>query len=204
MKQYSIFLFSFFIMTTAHCQDSSTIRTKKQSPSFAILRLTDGHLRKGWLYQANFDEISLIEKKQVFVPFAGIIYKNTGSKGSPTRFLNEQIEILSLKKKNAGLTGALIGLGIGAATGAIIGFASGDDPVLPYDGSLGDIFSGINNAFAFTAGEKAAVGALGLGLTGTLAGFIIGTVAKKKFIIGGSKEKMQEKHQLIRHRAMIQ
>ena len=43
-----------------------------------------------------------------------------------------------------------------------------------------------------TAGEKAAFGGLGLGLTGAVMGTILGTVAKKKFIIGGRKEKFRD------------
>ena len=92
-------------------------------------------------------------------------------------------------KRNAGLKGALIGLGVGAATGAIIGFVSGDDPI--EECGPNDFFclgAALNNAFAMTAGQKAAAGAMGLGVMGTITGFILGKVAKKKFIIGGQKD----------------
>jgi uncharacterized membrane protein len=43
-----------------------------------------------------------------------------------------------------------------------------------------------------TAGEKAITGGIGLGVTGAIVGTIIGAVAKKKFIIGGKKEKFHD------------
>lgn len=69
----------------------------------------------------------------------------------------------------------LIGLCIGAATGAIIGYASGDDPS--------------DQWFALTAREKAeAVGVFG-GFVGALTGLIIGVAAHRTFVIKGKKEK---------------
>ncbi len=201
MKQYYLSLFSFFIVTAAQCQDSSNIRIKKQSPSYAILKSMDGSLYKGWLYKANTDEVFLIEKKKVLVPFAGMLYEKTRSSDLPRRFPVEQIEEISLRKKNAGLKGALIGLGVGAATGALIGFASGDDKPHSYSGNVN--YSGIS-ILIFTAREKATLGAFGLGVIGTITGLCIGNLVKKKFVIGGDKEKMLERHQLIMQRAMVQ
>ncbi len=85
--------------------------------------------------------------------------------------------------------------------GVIAGFASGNDPVYQnpqYNSSqdpygigyaLGSFAVGINNAFAMTAGQKALVGGLGLGVSGALVGAVIGAIAHKKFIINGKKEK---------------
>ena len=43
-----------------------------------------------------------------------------------------------------------------------------------------------------TAGQKAIAGGLGLGATGAIVGTIIGSIAKKKFTIGGKKEKFHD------------
>ncbi len=63
------------------------------------------------------------------------------------------------------LKGAAIGFFIGAPVGAIIGFASGDDP-------------GGRGFFHFTAGEKAAVGAAVLGGVGAIIGYAIASIGK--------------------------
>jgi hypothetical protein len=111
----------------------------------------------------------------------------------------ENLKSFTIKRKHSALRGALIGFGVGAAAGIIIGLASGNDPVMTYNpGPYGDplgleaIGVAMNNAFAMTAGEKAVVGGLGLGATGAIVGTIIGAVAKKKFIIGGKTEKFHD------------
>jgi hypothetical protein len=106
----------------------------------------------------------------------------------------ENIKSLTVRRKNSALKGALIGLGVGALTGIIVGLADGDDPV--YTDPVYDPFSAIavsiSNSFAMTAGEKAVVGGLVLGAGGAIIGTIIGAVVKKKFIIGGKKEKFRD------------
>jgi hypothetical protein len=72
---------------------------------------------------------------------------------------------------------------IGCAAGAIIGFASGDDPV--------------DQFLSFTAGEKAMVGGFVGAFTGSLIGALIGSVVKKKFIIGRNKQKFNVMRQNI-------
>ena len=106
----------------------------------------------------------------------------------------DNIGSFTMQRKNSALKGALIGFAIGAVTGIVAGLASGDDPV--YDEPVYDPFSaiavGLSNSFAMTAQEKAAVGGIGLGLGGAVLGGVIGAVAKKKFIIGGKKEKFRD------------
>ena len=115
-----------------------------------------------------------------------------------------QINTISLKKKNAGLKGALIGMGAGIVIGAIAGFASGDDPVTPYTGELfSDMIIGFSNSFTMTAGEKAVgMGAVGA-LTGALIGGITGALLKKKFIIGGNKDIYHDSQAELNKRAMV-
>jgi hypothetical protein len=114
-----------------------------------------------------------------------------------------KIESVTLKRKNAGLKGALIGAGVGLAAGVVIGFVSGDDPVHSYPAAgedffgLGTLSVAISNAFALTAGQKALYGGIGGMTSGALVGALIGGLAKKKFVIGGKKEKFQEMKQSV-------
>ena len=104
---------------------------------------------------------------------------------------------------------ALIGLGAGVVSGVIIGLASGSDKEQPYYSydqdptGLGNLFVGIENSFAMTAGEKALAGGIGLGMTGAITGAIIGAVAKKKFIIGGRKEKYRDLNDHLMKRLIV-
>jgi hypothetical protein len=116
----------------------------------------------------------------------------------------ENINSISFKRKNSVLRGALIGLGVGALTGVIIGLASGDDPVEPVPNDpIGAIVVSFSNSFAMTAGEKAVAGGLALGVGGTIVGVIIGAIAHKKFIIGGKKEKFHDLQSDLMRRIVV-
>lgn len=110
----------------------------------------------------------------------------------------ENLRSFTLKRKNSVLKGALIGFGVGAVAGVLVGFASGNDPVMAYPNpgddpfGIGSMGVALHNSFAMTAGQKAVAGGLGLGVTGAIVGTIIGAVAKKKFVIGGKKEKFHD------------
>lgn len=112
----------------------------------------------------------------------------------------DHLEKMEIKRKAAAGRGAWKGALIGLAAGAIVGFASGDDPVSTYNNPndpLGTLFTDLANAFSMTAGEKAgALGFVGAG-TGALIGTLVGTLVKKKFIIGRNKEKFQAMRQNI-------
>ena len=110
------------------------------------------------------------------------------------------LERIEVKRKAAGGRGAWQGALIGLATGAIIGFASGDDPVAPTDNPndpFGNLLGGISNAFSMTAGQKAVLGGFIGALTGSITGAIIGSLIKKKFLIGRNKERFHEMHRNI-------
>ena len=79
------------------------------------------------------------------------------------------IKVIKIVKKSKAGKGALYGLLIGGAAGALLGFSSGDDP---YD-----------NFFSFTAEQKALIGGASLGITGLILGGIAGlTPGKDKTI----------------------
>jgi hypothetical protein len=177
MKKLSFLTTFLFAILVLNAQSDSIFSGKKQKTFTATIRTMDSRMFKGRFYSVNDSQLVLVNSSnnQRYIPA-------------------ENIKSFSLQRKNSALRGALIGFGIGAITGIVVGFASGNDPV--YDEAVYDPFSaiavGINNAFAMTAGEKAAFGGLGLGLTGAVMGTILGTVAKKKFIIGGRKEKFRD------------
>lgn len=67
---------------------------------------------------------------------------------------------VSFGRRRYPLQGAGIGSLIGVTSGVLIGYASGDDPP--------------GGWFAFTAGEKAVLAGVGLGLTGLVVGTVVG------------------------------
>ena len=179
MKKIFLAAASSVLIIFVKAQTDSTA-LKKQKVFIASVKTMDDKLLKAPISAVNDTQLFLrTNNHQLTVPA-------------------ENVKSFTMKRKNSVLKGALIGFGIGAAAGVIIGLASGDDPVMsypdPYDDPLllGTMAVAMNNAFAMTAGEKAVAGGLGLGATGAIVGTIIGAVAKKKFIIGGKKEKFHD------------
>lgn len=164
---------------------------QKKNLYLTTIKMMDGSTEKGWFANISESELMLYPaSKQEMKGWRKPDFKLKKSFSVSA----EQINIITMQKKNAKLKGTLIGLGIGVLTGVISGFASGDDPV--YTAPVNDPFTGffvvINNAFAMTAGEKAFSGALVFGTGGALAGLLIYSVVKKKFIIGGKKERLRD------------
>lgn len=87
-----------------------------------------------------------------------------------------EINKLKFRKKGAVGMGAGIGAGAGILAGLIAGIADGDDP--PSESWID---------FSSTAEEKAAGGAITLGILGAATGSVIGSI-KKKFTISGTQE----------------
>jgi len=167
-------------------QPASQELRKVKKPSMAFVKTPGNRKIKGWLYNCNDSQVVLVRSlKNLSLP---------QSETSMIRIPVEQISHVSLRKKNSVLNGALIGLGAGVLTGVVIGFASGDDEKMPVDNvdPLSAIVGTIYNAFTMTAGEKAMYGGIGMGVAGAITGIIIGTVAKKKFIIGGKKQNYRD------------
>lgn len=161
-----------------------------KGPYKATIKTIDGKTQQGWLYQVNDSQVVLLKNVRDLRNKYDELLQPTGSYILPA----DQIHTISLKRKNAGLKGMLIGFGAGALSGIVSGFISGDDPVTPYTGTFADAFIGIGNAFAMSAGEKAVAGGLIFGTGGGIVGLIISSVAKKKFTIGGKKEKIRDLH----------
>jgi hypothetical protein len=167
------------VIASSQAQKDSAVE-RKQKIFIASVMTMDGKSLRAPLSAVNDTQL--------------ILKTNTNQLSVPA----ENVKSFTLKRKNSVRRGALIGFGIGAAAGIIIGLASGDDPVMSYPNpnedplGLGTMMAAMNNAFAMTAGQKAIAGGLGLGATGAIVGTIIGAVAKKKFTIGGKKEKFHD------------
>ena len=176
-----LFLVAACSITIVFSQAQTDPATAKRQKVFnASVTTMDGKTLRGSLSAANDTQLILkTNNQQMVVP-------------------GENLKSFTVKRKHSALRGALIGFGVGAAAGIIIGLASGNDPVMTYPNPnedpllLGSMVVAMNNAFAMTAGQKAIAGGLGLGATGAIVGTIIGSIAKKKFTIGGKKEKFHD------------
>jgi hypothetical protein len=191
----------------AHAQEDSNALAHKSNPNSASLLLTNGTITKGWLYSLSDSQVVLLRAT------AKEIKQFDRSDGQWMGRLAgvpvTQIQSISLRQKNSVRKSALIGLSIGVVTGAITGLISGDDPI-KQDPSpandpwgIGAFVISIHNSFAMTAGEKALFGAAGLGIAGAITGAIIGALAKKKFMIGGKKEKFRDLEGELTKRLLI-
>jgi len=183
-----IFLITIFSIQLVYAQTENEFEKKKEKKFIAAIKPTDGTVTKG--------EITGINENSIHI-------KNL----SPYSY--NQVQTISVKRKNSVLRGALIGLGVGIASGVLVGLASGDDkeqPYYPYSQDpygIGNLFVAIENSFAMTAGEKALYGGIGLGVTGAVAGAIIGAVTKKKFTLGGKKEKYKNLNDHLMKRLIV-
>jgi hypothetical protein len=94
-----------------------------------------------------------------------------------------EVSNIIIKKSDRGaLEGAGLGLLFGGVAGAVIGFASGDDP------GVGK--GGFEEIVAYTAGQKAFGYGIVLGGAGGLLGLYIGAAvgSKDKFVVNASKQ----------------
>lgn|SRR4030095_14438874 len=137
--------------------------------------------------------ITTIDSKNIKATLRGIndsMLLVTTSQGSQWQIPAENIQSFSMRRKNSVGKGALIGFGIGAATGIITGLAKGDDPV---DNAPGFVSSSdFSDAFTSTAGGKAFVGGIGMGIGGAIIGGMIAALLEKKFTIGGKREAFRD------------
>jgi hypothetical protein len=202
MKQNLLLVLFLNIAFSATAQTDSIEPVNATTPRHATITTTDGEKIKGWFYTMDNDNMYLLPTGKNAKQYN----ENTtiGKANGTYRIDAAQINTISLKKKNAGLKGALIGMGAGIVIGAAAGFASGDDPVTPYTGNpFGDILIGFTNSFTMTAGEKAVgMGVVGA-LTGALIGGITGALLKKQFIIGGKKDNYRNAQAELNKRAMV-
>ena len=202
MKNITIISLLSFCCLAAHTQTlNDSIATKKSKPYIGIVEQMNNLKLKGWFFTMSEDSVYLLSSNTKLLEPS--MYNNPFLMKETVAIPVTNINSISFKKKNAGFKGALIGLGTGALVGMIVGFAGGDDPVQPYTGGFGDLFVALGNAFAMTAGEKAAMGALSGGILGAGTGAILGAVLKKKFVIGSDKAVYNNLHDELMKKVYI-
>lgn len=86
-----------------------------------------------------------------------------------------EIEIIRMKRKGSIPRGLLLGTLIGATSGILLGYLSGDDSQSSW--------------ISFTAEEKAFGLGVFNGTLGAITGTILGALIRKEFIINGNREK---------------
>ena len=129
----------------------------------------DGSKVRGFFYAADAQGVTISKSK-------------TPDESNLLLVEAENIRLIKMRRKGAVGKGAGIGFLSGAAFGAIIGYASGDDGLRCTSTVIGTLcFEGS------TAGEKAIIEAIGLGIIGSGVGAIVGT-SKKKIHIDGNIE----------------
>lgn len=165
MKLFNIIILSLVSFAT-FSQDSTLL--KKRYYRATIITAGNAEI-KGWLTDITDTTVSISNLETPFRP--GML---TVAAQQPFSF--SQIDKLQVKRKNGGARGLAIGLTSGFAAGAIIGLISGDDT---------------SGWFRLSAGEKAMAAGIGLGITGGVIGVLVGSLARKTFIIKGRKEKLQ-------------
>jgi hypothetical protein len=179
MKYYSILILCIVCTTQSLvAQDSALL--KKISFRISVTNF-DNTTAKGWL--------AIIEDSTVQVCNHPVHFGGANLAAASLKNIDySQVSQIKLKRNNGAGRGAIIGAVCGFIVGAVAGFIQGDDPHVP----ASQDFFGFGEAFRMTAAEKAGI----LGISGAAvmggAGAIIGTFAKKTFIIGGKKEKFDE------------
>lgn len=150
--------------------------------------------KKSTGYLANLSDSNL------YLSLSPLHFSTVNVNDHLTTYSYKHLEKLEIKRKGSALRGAWQGALIGLAAGVITGLVSGDDPVSTYDNPNDPLGTALNiyaNAFKMTAGEKALGGGiLGAG-TGGLIGALVGSLVKKKFIIGRNKQKFHSMRQNI-------
>lgn len=138
-----------------------------------IISITDSELQTVKGYLLNMTDSS------VKVGHWPVMFGNAAVGKENHKEVNyRQISEITLKRNHGAGRGAWKGAVIGALIGAAAGFIEGGDP--------GEYW------LAMTAGEKALIyGGMGAA-AGTGIGALIGALVRKKFIIGGNKEKFDE------------
>lgn len=163
MKRPFTIFFSLLIIYNVQAQVDSIWNGKYRT----VIDLTStSSSTTGQLYQASDSSIVLLQKKKN-------VKRTDSLKYSLLTIKVSDIDELSIYNKGRVGRGAWQGFMIGAFTGALIGFVSGDDK---------------EGWIRFTAGEKAAITGVSLGLVGTLIGVIAGSSAEIWIPIKGNQK----------------
>lgn len=182
------------IAQKVYSDDSITLKKRVYKISF-----TTADSKKIHGYLAGLSDSNL------YVSASPLSFNSVNKNDHLTSYTYDRLEKIVIKRKGSAGRAAWQGALIGLAAGVIGGLVSGDDPVAPtynnpndpFGNAFGNAFSSLSNAFRMTAGEKALAFGMGGAGTGALMGALIGSLVKKKFIIGRNKAKYNVMRQNI-------
>jgi hypothetical protein len=163
MKHIYLTILILISSAKAFSQDSIALYRYKEVVFNTTIRHTTSKthdVTKGTL--VNITDSSLVLSPTA-IPFLLLMPRDTFS------IPYSSITSVTLRKKGGAGRGALWGLLIGATSGIVTGFISGDDP-------KGQIMS-------FSAGTKATAFGIIFGLLGTATGIVIGSLPRQSFYI---------------------
>ena len=173
MKNYSLILAILLLAAQfVIAQDRPPLRNRTY-----IISVTDSDFQsvKGYLF--NITDTTLK------IGYWPVTFANPAASKDNYKEINyKQISELELKRNHGAGRGAWKGAVIGVLIGVAAGYIEGDDPEE-------DLFG---MKFTMTATEKAIQYGAICGAAGTGIGAIVGASVRKKFIIGGNKERFDE------------
>jgi hypothetical protein len=171
MKAQLLTLLAFFsFCTTLFAQEMSAIPEK---PMRVRLTTINRQVRNGYLYA--FSDTSLLLSAERILPRLPDTLNLHGLRS----FGYGELDAVQIYRKGGVGRSTLIGFGIGAGTGALIGLIG--------SGSS----SGEMSPF-FSPGQVAAAGAMVVGAAGAVVGLIVGLASQHNFYIGGQRKKYEQ------------
>lgn len=163
-----------------HAQDTPVLKGPILN---ARIQTTGGRLNEGYVYAVSDTALLLSPFKR------RLNINDTASRDGLRSYPFRDLEYVTIHRNGGTGRSVLIGLCIGAVTGAVAGFASGDDPSSQF--------------IRLSAGEKAfGVGVFG-GMVGGLIGLVVGVGGHHTFVIKGKKEKFDNMSQKLAARMAI-
>jgi hypothetical protein len=174
IRKLLILVASTLIIQVSNAQDSPGFK----HATYKVIVGTNSDRRISVGYLSSISDTS-VYISSLPVKFNGYANSNSNLPG----ISYNQIFDVRLRRKGSTTPGLLIGAIAGAAVGAIIGFAGGNDFEKNRNGWC---------LFCLTAGQKAEAGGFILGSIGSGIGALIGRGAHKTFAINNNKEKFDE------------
>ena len=176
MKRVLLLLSMTVAVTALQAQDSMVYRPRYLRTS---LWTAQHRIAEGYLYAVS--DTALLLSREKCRPN---LYDTLTTHRNMQSFDYRDLKLVGIRGRRSTGHSIWVGLLIGAGSGALIGYLSGDSKSAPEPILFGEY------TFTITAGAKAA--ALGFvgGVTGTIVGLIVGVATHRTFRINGKKERL--------------
>jgi hypothetical protein len=157
-------------------QGQDTLRLKSRIYKTVVTTINPPSLTSGYF--------ASISDSSIYVSSSANFSMGSPNKEGLSKIDYDHINAVKFRRKGATARAILIGSLIGVVSGAIVGAASYTKPENEIERAINILL--LNNKTSLMA-----VGGLMGALSGGLVGGLVGVLAKKTFVIGGSKEKFQ-------------